>query len=294
MDGPHDDSQTLDVLPNPAGSPSTVAPGSSNPLGDLRRAAAVWRRYPLLPAATVATAAFVCLTNASSGLAVLVGLGALLLVGWPGTERLFYLRAWHGEGMRLRELPGATLRFFTRFFLLALLAAGAYLVVALPAVVEVSRRAVDAARHATAAGVTDPAQVDVAVPLWATVWLIAAVVVIDMVGTYVTPALTYSTWRVTEAVVIGLRMLRRSWPHAALYVVAPPLAVVVVNLFSQTGLATATVTVVLAALLNLLVKGTVAAYYLRVVGPVPTSGALKPPARTVGGWDGAPGWVDHR
>lgn len=286
--------QTRDVQHAAPESPSTVAPGSSDPLGDLGRAAAVWRRHPLLPAATVVTAGFVCLTNASNGLAVLVGLGALLLVGWPGTERLFYLRAWHGEGMRLRELPGATLRFLPRFFLLSLLAAGAYLVIALPALVEVSRRAIDAARQATAAGVTDPAEVDITVPLWATLWLIAAVVVIDMVGTFVTPALTYSTWRVTEAIAIGLRMLRRTWPHAALYVVAPPLAVVVVNMFNQTGLATATVTVVLAALLNLLVKGAVAAYYLRVVGPVPTSGAQKPPARPVGGWDGAPGWVDHR
>ncbi|HWH28053.1 MAG TPA: hypothetical protein VNU26_03665 [Mycobacteriales bacterium] len=266
----------------------------SDPLGDLGRAAAVWRRYPLLPVATVATASVLCLTNASDGVAVLAGLGALLLVGWPGTERLFYLRAWHGDGMRLLELPGATLRFFTRFFLLGLLSAVAYLVVALPALVEVSRRALDAARQGAAAGVTDPAQVDVDIPLWATLWLIAAVVVIDMVGTYVTPALTYSTWRVTAAIVLGLQMLRRTWPHAALYVVAPPLAVVVVNLFAQWGLATATIAVVLAALLNLLVKGAVAAYYLRVVGPVPPNGAQKPPAHPVGGWDGAPGWVDHR
>ena len=294
MDGRNADPQTPRVQPTAPGSLSTVAPGSSDPLGDLGRAAAVWRRQPLLPVATVVTAGFVCLTTAPDGLAVLVGVGALLLMGWPGTERLFYLRAWHGDGMRLRELPGTTLRFFPRFFLLGLLAAGAYLVVAFPALVEVSRRAIDAARHATAAGVTDPAEVDVAVPLWATLWLIAAVVVIDMVGTYVTPALTYSTWRVTEAIAIGLRMLRRTWPHAALYVVAPPLAVVVVNLFGQTGLAAATVTVVLAALLNLIVKGAVAAYYLRVVGPVPTNGAQKPPARPTGGWDGAPGWVDHR
>jgi hypothetical protein len=108
-------------------------------------------------------------------------------------------------------------------------------------------------------------------------------VLLDVVGTFVTPALTYSTWRVGGALLIGMQVLRRSWPHAALYVVVPPVALVVVNLFAQPGLLAATVTVALASLLNLLVKGAVAAYYLRVVGPVAPDGAQKPPAYSLRG-----------
>lgn len=246
--------------------------------------------------ATVAVSSVVCLSNGPGGLAVLAALGAVLLVGWPGTERLFYLRAWSGVGLRLHELPAVTLRFFGRFFLLGLVSVLAYLVLALPALVELSSRVLETVRAAVAAGANDRAQVDLEVPLWVTLWLIAALVLLDMVGTFVTPALTYSTWRVGGAISLGLQMLRRTWPHAALYVVVPPVALVVVNLFAQPGVAVTTVTVVAAALLNLLVKGAVAAYYLRAVGPVPPEGAQKPPAHPggAGRWDVAPGWTDHR
>ena len=295
MDGGALRRQTPEVQPTAPVLPPTVAAGRSDPVGDIARAARVWRRHPLLPVATVAVSCLVCLGNTSNGFALLVSLCALLLVGWPGTERLFYLRAWNGDGMGPRDLAAVTLRIFGRFFLLGLLSVVAYLVLALPALIELFRRAIDAAQLAVATGATDPAQIDIDVPLWVTLWLIAVLVLLDMVGTFMTPALTYSTWRVSAAVVLGLQMLRRTWPHAALYVVVPPVAVVIVNLFAQPGLLAATLTVVAAALVNLLVKGAVAAYYLRVVGPVPLEGAQKPPAYAAsGGWDGAPAWVDHR
>jgi hypothetical protein len=154
--------------------PTPPAPAGSDPVGDLKQAARVWRRYPLLPVATVVVSSFLCLGSASHGLAALVALVALLLVGWPGTERLFYLRAWQGEGLRLRELPAVTLRFFGRFFLLGLLTLLAYLVLALPALIAMVGRVVEAVEPAVAAGVTDSSQLDVDVPLWVTLWLVAA------------------------------------------------------------------------------------------------------------------------
>ncbi|MFP5219273.1 MAG: hypothetical protein ACLGIG_05985 [Actinomycetes bacterium] len=149
-----------------------------------------------------------------------------------------------------------------------------YLVLCAPALVVVVDRAVEAAERAGTTAV-DARQV---VPAWAAVWLTVAVLILDMVGTFVTPALVYSTWRVTEAVRLGVRLLRRSWPHAAVYVVVPPLALVLLNQVAQPAWLLGAVGVVVAALLNLLVKGAVAAYYLRVM-PVPgADGALKPKA----------------
>ncbi|MFN2543530.1 MAG: hypothetical protein ABR600_03015, partial [Actinomycetota bacterium] len=47
---------------------------------------------------------------------------------------------------------------------------------------------------------------------------------VDFLLTFVTPALAFSTYKVTEALRIGIGMIRSKWPRSGWYVVAPPLA----------------------------------------------------------------------
>lgn len=255
--------------------PPAPPAGAADPIGDLARAWRVWRRHPGLPLGSAAVAAAVALSAAPGPAGGLGTLVALLTVGWVGTERLWYLRAWHADGLRAGALAPATLRYLGRFLLLGLGAGVAYVLLALPAIVAVVRRAVQAAQDAAASGST--VETDGLVPLWSTAWLVGAVLVLDVLGTFITPALVYSTWRVSVAVPLGLRLLRLTWPHAALYVVVPPLALVVLNTVGGTGGWLGAGLVVVAALANLLVKGAVAAYYLRVVGTAGPHGAVKPP-----------------
>ncbi len=62
------------------------------------------------------------------------------------------------------------------------------------------------------------------------------------------------------------------------------------NLVTRPGTRLTVVTVVAAGLLNLLVKGAVSAYYLRMVEPVGPDGAVKPRTRPLV----QDAWTDHR
>jgi hypothetical protein len=97
--------------------------------------------------------------------------------------------------------------------------------------------------------------------------LSVATVVIDLALTFATPALAFSTRTATEALRMGLRMLRDHWPRTAWYALMPPLAVVVLLRVAQAQ-ETSRVVVILSvfgALLNLWFKGATAAFYLRNV-----------------------------
>lgn len=62
--------------------------------------------------------------------------------------------------------------------------------------------------------------------------LIVAAVLLDFLLTFVTTALAFSTRRVRDALARGLGMIRSEWPQSALYVLVPPLAVLIVVHFA--------------------------------------------------------------
>lgn len=252
-----------------------AAPASADLRGDLGRAWRVWVEQPGLPLCAAAVGVVVALGSSAGAVGASASLLSLLLLGWVGTERLWYLRAWQGGRLRPQELLPVTFRYLGRFLVLGALAGALYVLLALPALVVVVRRAADVGLSGAAAEQVD---VSAVVPVWAAVWLLAALVALDVAGTFVTPALVYSTWRVREALVLGLRLLRRTWPHAGLYVVAPPLALVLVNQAVAPAWVLGVPAVVAAALLNLLVKGAVASLYLRAAPLTGPDGAVTPPA----------------
>jgi len=244
----------------PSSVPPRIPASQAAFLDDLRRVLRAWRVAPLLPVLTLAVAAAQLLSGSGQpGVAALFGLLSLLLVGWPGAERLWYLRLWTGRTLTVAEAWRATLRCFGRFFVLALVVGLAVAVLALPVIVAFFR----AADFAADGTVSFPD----GFPPWAVGYAVLLTIAGYAVLTFVTPALVYSSRRVRDAIPIGLRLLRVSWPRTWAYVLvpavlagAPSILVGLEPLGAATALATLFSAVVLA-----LGRGAVAAFYLRTV-----------------------------
>lgn len=252
----------------PSAVPTHVPASQAGFLDDVGRALRAWRQAPLLPVVTVAVA-LVYLASGSGrpGVAGPAALLALLLVGWPGAERLWYLRVWTGRDLTLGEAWRASLACFGRFFVLALvvgLAAGLLLV---PAAIVLLSRVELSDGAATLPG---------GVPPWVALYTALVFVAGYAVLTFVTPALVYSSRRIRDAVPLGLRLLQVSWPHTAAYVLVPALVTGAASLpGSYRGLDATAVAVTLASTLVVaLSRGATAAYYLRVVPGVAPDGAV--------------------
>ena len=205
---------------------------------DLAASLRAWATYPLVPALTAIFALLTLLPPPWTWLTLPVGIFA---IGWPGTERMLYLRAYRGLPLLRSELLSLTRAFIGRFFVLGVVAT-----IAMSGIGWVY------------AATEDPGVRLLAVAI--------GVLALDIFLTFATPALAFTTRRVSIAVRIGHRTLVEGWPHSAWYALVPPLATLivlrllpesVVSLRGQLALTGA------GALLNLWFKGAVAAYYLR-------------------------------
>jgi hypothetical protein len=102
--------------------------------------------------------------------------------------------------------------------------------------------------------------------MWWLVYVGVGSLITDFLLTFVTPAIVYNTRRARSAIGIGLRLLRLTWPYAAVYVLFPPLAVLLLTRYSTgpVGWGGAAL-IVVSSLVNLVAKGAVASYYLRLM-----------------------------
>jgi hypothetical protein len=218
---------------------------------DLWASLRAWRTAPLMPIISVALFMPSYIPEPWWWL----GLPALLFaVGWFGSERMWYLRIYRNEAIAPQELWRITWAFFWRFLRLGILAA----IVWSPVIILWYRNTSNDRNNADEAFSTPAVFVTSAV----------LTVVVDFGLTFVTPALTYSTKRVREALRLGLRMLRNYWPQTAWYALVPPLAAMMMfRLAAPPTLSTPWQIVFSAAgtLLNLWFKGATAAFYLRRV-----------------------------
>ncbi len=227
-----------------------TAPGTWDEFrGDLRASLRAWRISPLLPVASALLflASYVLEPWWWAVLPVL-----LFIVGWMGTERIWYLRIYRGEPIKPKELWRFSWAFFWRFVRLGVIAA----IVWSPAFILAVREVGNDPERAQEA-FTKPV-----------VWLTSAALIVatDFVLTFVTPALAFTTRRVREALRLGLRMLSDHWPNTAWYALVPPLAVVLmlrVTEPSSLGLEGRMLVSIGSTLLNLWFKGATAAFYLR-------------------------------
>ena len=166
----------------------------------------------------------------------------LVFLGWYGTERIWYLRAFRGQQLDRSEFWPLTSAFRGRFFVLGVLAA----VTMVPALF------LGLAIGGNTGGVVFIA------------WMFA----VDAALTFVTPALSFSTGRVFEAIRIGFKLARQAWPASALYIFIPPLALraAAASFASQrSAVVFALVADTLAVLLLLWFRGATARFYLRFI-----------------------------
>jgi hypothetical protein len=235
--------------------PSTVEPVDPGFVADLRTALAVWRRSPWMPVAGVLLSIWLSLQEVfgySNGLVSVLSLPAVIIgVAWPGVERLWYLRVFRGERLRIRETRRFVGAYFWRYAILGLVAFMPIMVLYLVLL------AVN--------------------PTAGRIGIVAMVLALDIALTFVTPALAYTTRRVRIALRVGLDMIRDEWPRCVWYVLAPPLAVAVLSQVDVgpargTGLGIALTVAV--PLLGLACKGAIAAFYLRRWPTGPDGAAL--------------------
>jgi hypothetical protein len=183
-----------------------------------------------------------------SGTRLLLGLAAVLFTfGWDGAERLFFFRRREGQSVTLLKLLDAAPRFFGRFLRLACLVS----VVMVPLVFVSGFVAGHHDAHAPG--------------LTATRIVFAIIfMAMDLVLTFVTSALVFTTRSARQALRIGWQMIRQTWPRSGLYVLCPPLALNLLNSIYPTQIhLVALFTTAALALLSLLAKGATAAFYLR-------------------------------
>ena len=207
-----------------------------------------WRRHPFLPALSLLVWAAPALLPSESPWDIVAGALAILLVGYPGTERIWYQRAFVGQAMSPREIWRSLWRFFWPFLRLAILVGLLMMMVSLPVqlVFPENGRALVVA-------------------------LTPFFLLTDVALTFVVPALTFSTRKVREAGRIGLVMIRHEWPGSAWHALAPPLAVLVLVrapiVFGRLGSIGRFATAVGATLMSLAFKGAIARYFLTRTEP---------------------------
>ena len=213
---------------------------------DLGASLRAWGKAPMLPLLSVAIGVAegivaVGRMHLPADFILLFGL-QLLLAGWVGTQRIWYLRTWRGKGMAASEVFTFTGKFLWRFVRLGLIIAGL--------MIPFTLFALAFGRGPTAAALV----------------MSGLAIVVDFILTFVTPALAYSTARAGNALSIGVRTLRETWPQCAWYALVPPLAIASAGrLLPQSVLSTDARVVYLgvSALVALLFKGAAAAFYVR-------------------------------
>ncbi len=223
---------------------------------DLGTSLAAWSSEPRLPLWTLVLALAIEIPTAVGqhsglrGLALVALPFELVLAGWSGTQRIWYLRAFRGRTIGAGEAGRFTWAFLGPFFVLGLLVGA--VVGALSLILGVVGGMTGTRVVARSTGFV--------------VYLTIVIVLMDVFLTFVTPALAYSTDSATKAIGLGWRLLRQDWPRCAWYALMPPLALVLVTRSlprSSLSVVPAAIIGTLAWMLNLCFKGATAAYYLR-------------------------------
>jgi hypothetical protein len=215
---------------------------------DLGVAIRVWARHPFLPLLSLGVWAGPSLLPSKPPWDVISVVPYILLVGYPGTEREWYRRAFAGRAFRPRELVSSVAHHFGPFLRLAAMVLLPFaLLFALPPAIGL-RIWID--RTAFFVG------------------MFVFFLFVDLALTFVVPALTFTTRKVSDAARIGFAMIRDDWPRSGWYALTPPLALLLLVraplLSREIGSAVRWVLPVVATLLALAFKGAIARHYLRL------------------------------
>ena len=224
---------------------------------DVRRATAACLASPLLIVLTVVFWAGPTVLNTASRRHSLAFLGTVALVveiatiGFFGAQRVWLFQLLRGDALSAAEAYTLTKRYFRRFFSLGVLMA----LVMSPALIAII--AIEAGSHSTAAHNAT----------LVTVIAGSGGLLVDILFTFVVPELTFRAAAATEAWRSGTALLRATWPGSGWYAFAPGVALfAAANAFggSHRAVWAAGVESALAAVVALIFKGAILAYYLRL------------------------------
>jgi hypothetical protein len=235
-----------------------VVPGSPRSggavfVGDLVTSARMLRKAPLM----LVIALLLSIPFSALGVAgVLVALPVVILqAGFVGTERMWFARLIEGDTLDRAEIWPTTRQCMSRFIMLGLLVGTA----SVPVTAVLGAVFVHIA-HSTGAFVAAA---------------ICFGVIVDVVLTFVVPALALTTASVGKAWELGTAMLRTTWPASVWYALTPGLTLVVIPQALRGGRSDHAILVVsslVAAALALWFKGAIVAFYLRHEPPLPRAG----------------------
>lgn len=239
-------------------------------VADLERAAGAMARSPFLVLASLAPGVLFAValqlrSPGQKGFRIVIELAAeLAMVGFVGTQRIWFLRAYRGAPTKPAEVARLTAGFFPRFALLGL-PAGTVIVVGVSLANALARSPVNrgpgpvGAAHGGLIGrVSD----------------LVIILAIDVAWTFVVPALALSTRSVADAYRRGWDMIRQHWPATAWYVCTPGIALGALNLLAPREPAPVRYLLAIAGgLLAVSFKGAALAFYLRWTPDVGDSGS---------------------
>lgn len=214
---------------------------------DLGKALRAWRVDPKLPLLTTVLYALAGMGNVGGGVWFLVAAPIwFLLIGFYGAQREWYRVVWEGRRWSLREVWAASRAFWLPFAGLGVI----FMLVSIP--------------------------VGLVGLMFEDIWSrLIPLVLADMLFTFASPALVFTTSQPTSAFSHGWGMLKRHWRHGLPYIVVPPL--VVQALWSSPDirfdLGPALAISITGGVVALLFKGATAAFYLRH-GPPPEEDQL--------------------
>jgi hypothetical protein len=234
---------------------------------DLKWSAMALWSCPFLAIVSVALLAIVDLgTRGAIGTAVsalLTLIVEVFLIGFVGTQRVWFLRHLNGERFDAQDVWTVSWRFFGRFLCLGLLG----VVTALPIFIPLG---LAAQRHRT----TSTAAVHFSP--WVTVGIVVWAALSDVVLTFVVPALAFNVRSVWSAFALGWRLTRRTWPTNAWYMFTPGVTIVALAVVLPRSVASTSVYVlvgVVSTLVSLLFKGATVPFYVRSLSPASPDGA---------------------
>ncbi|GAC1411936.1 MAG: hypothetical protein NVSMB57_07220 [Actinomycetota bacterium] len=234
-------------------------------IADCREAVRAWKAFPQLVVFTLALGIVLVLPPAWRVVTLPL---VILEIGWHGASRMLYLRAFRGRPAAGREIWAMTKAYIGRFIV-------AGLILAIPMIVVSVLFLFVFRGDSPVNGTPRAAQLQG----WYLLTMFALGLVVDVILTFVTPALAFSTRKAGEAYRIGLGMIKRTWPACALYVIVPPLAIQIAATGSaarQTLPLLAIAIAFLVRILGLMLQGATARFYLRRV-EVGDNGAYKHP-----------------
>ena len=182
----------------------------------------------------------------------LLGLPLVLFgIGWLGTQRIWYQRLFEGQTLSSAEVWQLSKKFFGRYLVLGLIVAIPIFLGLLGMVAQVA--------------LTGEPHHSFPFPIWWYPFVIAYGFLPDVLLTFVTSALAYTTNRVRIAWSIGTKMIKETWPASAAYTFVPPITLLALATLNPIRLPASVVVLlaVISTLVGLLVKGAIAAFYLR-------------------------------